>query len=60
MESEPFQTQRKQKGPFLLDAQPEPPRLQTFKSEVGRRWPMTSLLDVLKETHLRVGFSTCC
>ena len=43
-----------------LDAQPEPPRLQTLKAEVGRRWPMTSLLDVLKETDLRLGFSTCC
>ncbi|MEJ2388905.1 MAG: Tn3 family transposase [Chromatiaceae bacterium] len=40
-----------------LDAQPEPPRLQTLKAEVGRRWPMTSLLDVLKETDLRVCFT---
>ena len=40
-----------------LDAQPEPPRLQTLKAEVGRRWPMTGLLDVLKETDLRVGFT---
>jgi len=40
-----------------LEAQPEPPRLQSLKAEVGRRWPMTSLLDVLKETDLRVGFS---
>jgi hypothetical protein len=40
-----------------LEAQPEPPQLQTLKSEVGRRWPMTGLLDVLKETDLRVGFT---
>jgi len=40
-----------------LEAQPEPPRLQTLKAEVGRRWPMTSLLDVLKETDLRVAFT---
>jgi len=40
-----------------LDAQPEPPRLRLLKTEVGRRWPMTSLLDVLKETDLRVGFT---
>jgi TnpA family transposase len=39
------------------DAQPEPPKLQTLKTEVGRRWPMTGLLDVLKETDLRVGFT---
>ena len=25
--------------------------------QIGRRWSMTSLLDVLKETDLRVGFS---
>ena len=28
-----------------------------MKAELMRRWPMTSLLDVLKETDLRVGFS---
>jgi hypothetical protein len=27
-----------------------------IKAEVSRRWPMTSLLDVLKKTDLRVGF----
>jgi TnpA family transposase len=40
-----------------LEAQPESPKLQTLKTEVGRRWPMTSLLGVLKETDLRVGFT---
>lgn len=39
-----------------LDEQPEPKNLGRIKAEVGRRWPMTSLLDVLKETDLRVGF----
>ena len=40
-----------------LDPQPEPTQLRSLKTEVGRRWPMTSLLDVLKETDLRVGFT---
>jgi TnpA family transposase len=39
------------------DPQPEPTQLLRLKTEVGRRWPMTSLLDVLKETDLRVGFT---
>ncbi len=39
------------------DPQPEPVQLLRLKTEVGRRWPMTSLLDVLKETDLRVGFT---
>ena len=38
------------------EAQAEPVQLQRLKAEIGRRWPMTSLLDVLKETDLRVGF----
>jgi hypothetical protein len=40
-----------------LAAQPEPQNLLALKSEIGRRWPMTSLLDVLKETDLRLGFT---
>lgn len=40
-----------------LDRQPEPLQLRSLKTEVGRRWPMTSLLDVLKETDLRVGLT---
>jgi len=40
-----------------LEPQPEPKNLSFLKTEVSRRWPMTSLLDVLKETDLRVGFS---
>jgi TnpA family transposase len=40
-----------------LDAQPEPVSLMRLKSELGQRWPMTSLLDMLKETDLRIGFT---
>jgi hypothetical protein len=40
-----------------LEAQPEPTGLTALKAELGSRWPMTSLLDVLKETELRVGFT---
>jgi TnpA family transposase len=40
-----------------LDPQPEPANLLRVKAELMSRWPMTSLLDVLKETDLRVGFS---
>lgn len=39
-----------------LAAQPEPRNLASLKQEVGTRWPMTSLLDMLKETALRTGF----
>ena len=38
------------------ERQPDPPTLAHLKAEVLRRWPMTSLLDVLKETDLRVDF----
>lgn len=40
-----------------LEPQAEPAQLQRLKGEISRRWPMTSLLDVLKETDLRVGFT---
>jgi TnpA family transposase len=39
------------------DAQPEPVNLSELKSEILKRWPMTSLLDMLKETDLRTDFS---
>ena len=39
------------------ESQPEPLNLQRLKVELLQRWPMTSLLDVLKETDLRVGFT---
>ncbi len=40
-----------------LDPLPEPPTLARLKGEIGQRWPMTSLLDMLKEADLRVGFT---
>jgi TnpA family transposase len=33
-----------------------PPNLDALKAEIERRWPMTGLLDVLKEAALRTGF----
>ena len=35
---------------------PEPQGLQSLKAEIARRWPMTELLDVLKEAALDTGF----
>jgi TnpA family transposase len=40
-----------------LDAQPNPPNLTAFKAELNATWPMTSLLDMVKETDLRLGFT---
>jgi len=40
-----------------LDRLPEPLNLAHLKAEITRRWPMTSLLDVLKETERRVGLT---
>lgn len=40
-----------------LDAQPDPPNLTALKAELNALWPMTSLLDMLKETDLRLGFT---
>jgi TnpA family transposase len=39
-----------------LTPAPEPPGLAALKAEVARAWPMTGLLDVLKETALDIGF----
>ena len=39
--------------------QPDPENLVFLKQEVNRRWWGTSLLEVLKETDLRVGFTQC-
>ena len=36
--------------------QPEPPGLEALKAEVDRRWPMTALIDLLKEAALDTGF----
>lgn len=43
-----------------LDAQPEPLNLTRLKKIVAGRWGMTSLLDILKETDLRTGFTQFC
>jgi TnpA family transposase len=40
-----------------LDAQPEPPNLTALKAELNAIWPMTSWLDMVKETDLRLGFT---
>src|SRR3954470_15400686 len=40
-----------------LDAQPDPPNLTALKTEVTATWPMTSLLDMVKETDLRLHFT---
>lgn len=39
-----------------FDPMREPKGLITLKSEISRRWPMTGLLDTLKETALDTGF----
>ena len=40
-----------------LEPQVEPAHLERLKAEIGQRWPMISLLDILKETDLRVHFT---
>ena len=40
-----------------FEAQPEPPNLTSLKAEITATWPMTSLLDMIKETDLRLGFT---
>ncbi len=40
-----------------LDAQAEPDNVAALKAEIGESWPMTSLLDMLKETDLRLNFT---
>jgi TnpA family transposase len=40
-----------------LPALPEPANLVRLKREIGQRWPATSLLDMLKEVDLRIGFT---
>jgi TnpA family transposase len=42
-----------------LAAQTEPRNLVRLKSALVERWPMTSLLDMLKEADLRIGFTDC-
>ncbi len=43
-----------------LERLPEPTNLAHLTAEITRRWPMTSLLDVLQETELRVGLTPHC
>ena len=40
-----------------LTAQPEPLNLVQLAAGLVQRWPMTNLLDILKETELRVKFT---
>jgi len=40
-----------------FDPQPEPPNLTAIKAELGSAWPMTNLIDMLKEADLRLGFT---
>ena len=37
--------------------QPEPKNISKIKAEIMRYWPMTNLLDILKETDLRINFT---
>lgn len=41
-----------------LEAHPAPPSIELLKGEIEKRWPMTSLLDILKEADLRAGFTS--
>jgi hypothetical protein len=40
-----------------LEVQPEPINILHLKREIDQRWFMTSLLDILKEADLRIGFT---
>ena len=42
-----------------LTSQLEPANINKLKGQVQSMWPMTSLLDILKETDMRVNFSKC-
>jgi hypothetical protein len=41
-----------------LERQSEPTNLTALKAAIGQAWPMTRLLDVLKETDLRLDFTS--
>lgn len=50
-------TTKKGKGRIQLsplEAQPEPPNIAALTAALVQRWPMTNLIDILKETELRV------
>lgn len=40
-----------------FDAQPDPPNLTALKAEITAIRPMTSLLDMVKEADMRLGFT---
>lgn len=40
-----------------FEPQPEPPNLTAIKTEMTGTWPMTSLLDMVKEADLRLNFT---
>ena len=40
-----------------LVAQPDPPNLTALKAEITATWPLTSLLDMVKEADLRLHFT---
>src|SRR5262249_21993476 len=40
-----------------LDAQPDPDNLVRIKAELQSKWPMTGLLDMVKESDLRLGLT---
>ena len=42
-----------------LEPQAEPKILQSLKAEVAQRWPLTSLLDIVKEAEFQTGFTEC-
>jgi TnpA family transposase len=53
-------TTKKGKGRICLtplEEQPEPPNTVALTAALVERWPMTNLLDILKETELRVHFT---
>lgn len=55
-------TTKKGKGRICLtplDEQPEPPNIVALTAALVQRWPMTNLLDILKETELRVHLTEC-
>lgn len=40
-----------------LKARPDPDNIEALKAEIGEIWPMTGLLDIVKETDLRLRFT---
>ena len=40
-----------------LQARPDPENIEALKAEVSATWPLTSLLDIIKEADLRLNFT---